>query len=229
MHGEARGSTSVFNLEPFDGIKCSFPRSGGMEILGWLWQLGAPAAAAGSSGLRRPRPLTAPLSRARSEGRHLSPATGATGATTACGTAVLAGLSSPDRVLGFVCFFLPFSSVLFTLLPYRSVSLSFPLHFSFLFRWFFLFLPSLPFALSLPLPSLTFSSAFLIFAVPLLTHSLPGPRPPSPPGAAPAHRGGLPGSPLSRGACAATPGPVPRPGGAPRAALPRVPGAAPAV
>uniref|UniRef100_A0A8B9SFS1 Paired related homeobox 1 n=8 Tax=Aves TaxID=8782 RepID=A0A8B9SFS1_ANAPL len=50
MHGEARGSTSVFNLEPFDGIKCSFPRSGGMEILGWLWQLGAQAPAMGMWG-----------------------------------------------------------------------------------------------------------------------------------------------------------------------------------
>lgn len=51
MHGEAWGSTSVFNLEPFDGIKCSFPRSGGMEILGWLWQRRSHAAAIGMWGL----------------------------------------------------------------------------------------------------------------------------------------------------------------------------------
>lgn len=133
MHGEARGSTSVFNLEPFDGIKCSFPRSGGMEILGWLWQLGAQAPATGTQRpflACRTQPLAASpaalrplLQQARVRGYLPAPLPvlghggqlGQAGLLgPLAGTALLAGLRSSERVL----LLLSFSLCCFSLRPF---------------------------------------------------------------------------------------------------------------
>lgn len=178
MHREARGSTSVFNLEPFDGIKCSFPRSGGMEILGWLWQLGAPAPATGNlSWPAAPAPLSGGPSAAGSEGHNLSLATGATRARTHCGHRCLLDSGAPTASLGFIGFFFPPSFLFFSLYSFRSVSLSSLPHFSLLFLF--------PVRTFSPITPGHLSHLHFSFSLSSLL------SPPSPPGAAPARQGGL--------------------------------------